>query len=98
MPAKRKRQVNTRSGGKRRGKGFFGDLWKNVKGAAGSLGNTAWNSILKPTLQSSKIVSSTLDKLPIVGPSLGYMAREKGFGKKKGGKRRGRGSVLMRDN
>lgn len=93
--------MNMRRGaGKRRGKGFFGDLWKGVKSAIpGALKGAA--SIANDALKSSKVLSGLASRIPVIGMPASAILQEKGYGRrrrKRGGKKRAGGSMLMRAN
>jgi len=98
MPTKKK--VNMRRGaGKRMGKGFFGDLWRGVKTAIpGALKGAA--NIANDALKSSKVLSGLASRIPVIGLPASAILQEKGYGRrrKRGGKKRAGGSMLMRGN
>jgi len=85
MPGKKKKG-GARRGGRRHGKGFFGQLWKNVKTAIpGALKGVA--GIANDALKSSKVLSGLASRIPVIGMPASAILQEKGYGRRRGGSR-----------
>ena len=77
----------TKVGGKRRrrGNGFFGDVWDGIKSVGrvipwADVGRTA-----NQALKDSKLISTNIGMIPGIGPIAGSLAQRAGYG----GRRRG---------
>jgi hypothetical protein len=63
---------------RRRGAGFFGDLWSGIKSVGSAIASPV-NDLLKAT----KVVSTLAPMIPVVGSTAGKLAGALGYGRRK---------------